>query len=99
MTALAPLDVQVWLHTLRDEEYARHTLQGARAILKAALDQVEDLKLITRNPVPRVKLPPMAGTPKVKPLSIVELRCFLAATKDDRLAAIWWVVLLGLRRG
>lgn len=75
------------------------TVQRVHATLRAALQQAVRDGLLLANPASRVA-PPKAERGEVERWSPEEARLFLAATRDDRLHALWRLLLAtGLRRG
>ena len=102
---LKPVHLREWLATLRGttnargRPYSSRTVQLAHAILRRALNDALRDELVTRN----VALLVRAGrvtTPDVEPLRPDELKLLLAEAPNDRLHALWLLLIsLGLRRG
>ena len=102
---LKPVHLREWLALLRRTPSSRGTLYSARtvqlahAVLRRALNDAVRDELLPRN----VALLVRAGkvvSPPVTPLRPEELAALLAAAPDDRLYALWLLlVALGLRRG
>lgn len=75
------------------------TVAYLHGILRNALAQAVRDELLARNPVTLVR-PPRHRSPTITPLSVPEAEQLLTVTSQDRLAALWLVLLtLGLRRG
>lgn len=75
------------------------SVQYAHRILSHALKDAVDHGLLVRNPASLVK-PPRVPKPPMRVWSAEEARHFLAAVADDRLCALWALLLTtGLRRG
>lgn len=72
----------------------------AHQVLHSSLDRAVDWRLIARNPAnSKLDLPRMART-EMKTWTSEQARAFLAATSEDRLRALWQLMLgTGLRRG
>ena len=106
VAALTPRQVTQWIETLRSTTSSNgrkglspRTAQLAVGVLKAACTWAVENGLLARNPVLGVKRP-RANTPRMNPWAADEARAFLAATRDDRLAWAWALLLTrGLRRG
>ncbi|MDA8297427.1 MAG: tyrosine-type recombinase/integrase [Actinomycetota bacterium] len=104
--ALTPKDVQTLVEKLRTtrtsqrrEGLSARSLQLTVGVLKAAYAFAVTTELLGRNPIAGVRRPSVEQRP---PTTWDEgtARAFLAATRDDRLAALWALALTrGLRRG
>jgi integrase len=76
------------------------TVSQIRAVLRAALSEAEREELVYRNVARIAKLPSPVEPYEGRFLTLDEGRRFLAAADDDRLAALYRVVLpIGLREG
>ena len=102
---LSPRHIRAWLTGKLTEPAARGRPLSARTvaylhgILRNALAQAVRDELLPRNPVTLVR-PPRHRSPTIVPLSVDEAQRLLTVTSQDRLAALWLVLLtLGLRRG
>lgn len=105
LAELGPRQLRAWLSAKLTETSARGRPLSARTvaylhgILRAALAQAVRDELLSRNPATLVR-PPRHRSPTVVPLTVDEAHRLLAAARDDRLAALWLLLLtLGLRRG
>ena len=102
---LKPVHLREWLAVLRRTPssrgtlYSTRTVQLAHAVLRRALNDAVRDELLPRN----VALLVRAGkvvSPPVTPLRPEELAALLVAAPDDRLYALWLLlVAVGLRRG
>jgi integrase len=102
---LKPLHLREWLATLRGTTNARgrpfssRTVQLAHAILRRALNDALRDELVTRNVALLVKAGRVTSA-EIEPLRPEELRRLLAEAPNDRLQALWLLLIaLGLRRG
>jgi integrase len=74
--------------------------QLAVGTLKSACKWAVENDLLGRNPVSGVRRPSVKGSKAMNAWTVDEARAFLAATRDDRLAPAWALLLTrGLRRG
>jgi integrase len=74
-------------------------VQYAHRIVSHALKDAVDHGLLTRNPASLVK-PPRVPKPPMRVWSADDARLFLTAVADDRLCALWTLLLMtGVRRG
>lgn len=99
LSELRPAHVQQVLDAVRAKQRAPRTVQQTHAVLRKALSDAERLELVSRNvakvvPGPSVdRAPPTAMPPDTA-------RKVLAAVADDRLSALYLVLLTcGLRLG
>jgi integrase len=102
---LKPPHLRTWLAELRQVTSARgrplsaRTIQLAHATIRRALNDAVRDELIARNPALLVQ-PGRGARRKVEPLTLAEAKALLHAASDDRLFALWLVLMsLGLRRG
>lgn len=102
---LKPVHLREWLATLRGttnargRPYSSRTVQLAHAILRRALNDALRDELVTRNVALLVKAGRVTS-PEVEPLRPDELKLLLAEAPNDRLHALWLLLIsLGLRRG
>lgn len=105
LVELSPRQLRAWLAAKLTETSARGRPLSARTvgylhgILRAALAQAVRDELLVRNPATLVR-PPRHRSPTIVPLTVEEAGRLLAVTSNDRLAALWLLLLtLGLRRG
>jgi integrase len=78
------------------------TIRHVHAVLHRALKDAVRWERLTRNPIDSADPPSIRGdgTKELKTWSAAQLRAFLEATKDERLAALWHLLAMtGLRRG
>ncbi len=106
VAALTPQQVVAFSEQLRTEKTSRgrrglspRSRQVAVGVLKAACAYALENGLAPRNPIAGVKRP--SGKSKaMSPWTAEQARRFLSATRGDRLAPAWALLLLGgLRRG
>ncbi len=105
--ALTPKDVTKMVETLRTTKSAAgrsglspRSAQLAVGVLKAATQWATENGLVGRNPIAGVKRPRGTSADAMHAWSTDDARAFLAATRDDRLAWCWAMLLTrGLRRG
>ena len=96
LAALTPRRVQEWIDA--DPGSPRSVILH-RAVLRHALNVAVRQRVLPYNPASYVDLP-RPGTGIARPLSLDEARALLAATRGDRLAALWRLALVtGLRQG
>ena len=102
---LRPPHLRAWLCELRQVVSVRgrplsaRTIQLAHATLRRALNDAVRDELIGRNPALLVR-PGRVPRRNVDPLTRDEAKALLTAATDDRLFALWLVLMsLGLRRG
>jgi integrase len=104
--ALTPKDIQTLVERLRTTKTANkrnglapRSLQLTVGVLKSAYAFAVTTELLGRNPIAGVRRPTVEQRPPTT-WTDVEARAFLAATRDDRLAALWTLALArGMRRG
>ena len=105
--ALTPKDVTEMVETLRTTKSAAgrkglspRSAQLAVGTLKAACQWATENGLLGRNPIAGVRRPRGTSSEAMHAWSADDARAFLAATRDDRLAWAWAMLLTrGLRRG
>jgi len=96
---LSPADVQAFLNAKAASSLSPRTVGYLRGVLRGALGHAERTDLVTRN-VARLARPPRIPRRRVSPLSVDQVRAFLAAITGDRLEALYLVALgVGLRQG
>lgn len=94
---LSPSDLQTLFTDMSALGLSPRTVHGLRAVLRRALNRAMKLGLIDRNPATLVDLPKLRRK-EIRVLSPEESRGFLAAADEDRLCALWYVLLtVGLR--
>ena len=95
---LRPDDVQRFLND-KATTLSPRSVQNLRTLLGAALQHAMKWGYVPRN-VARLTNPPKLERKEVVPLSPIEARQLLKASKDDRLFALYAVALaIGLRKG
>jgi integrase len=102
---LKPPHLRAWIAELRQVTSARgrplsaRTIQLAHATLRRALNDAVRDELIPRNPALLVQ-PGRVPRKTIEPLTLAEAKSLLATAVEDRLFALWLVLMsLGLRRG
>lgn len=96
---LSPADVQAFLNAKAASGLSPRTVGYLRGVLRGALGHAERTDLVPRN-VARLARPPRIPRRRVSPLSVEQVRAFLAAITGDRLEALYLVALgVGLRQG
>lgn len=70
----------------------------ARTVLRIALGKAVALEIVSRNVAALVE-PPKASRVRAAPFTATEARTLLASAAGDRLAALYWLALVGLRQG
>jgi integrase len=96
LAALTPRRVQAWVDA---DAGAPRSVALHRAVLSRALSVAVRQRLLPYNPAAYVDLP-RPGADVAKPLTLDEARALLAATRTDRLHALWRLaVVTGLRQG
>jgi integrase len=99
LAALSPADVQAFLNAKSTSGLSPRTVGYLRGVLRGALGHAERTDLVTRN-VARLARPPRIPRRRVSPLSVEQVRTFVAAIAGDRLEALYLVALgMGLRQG
>jgi integrase len=99
LAALSPADVQAFLNAKSTSGLSPRTVGYLRGVLRGALGHAERTDLVTRN-VARLARPPRIPRRRVSPLSVEQVRTFVAAIAGDRLEALYLVALgVGLRQG
>ena len=99
LASLSPADVQAFLNAKSASGLSPRTVGYLRGVLRGALAHAERTDLVTRN-VARLARPPRVPHRRVSPLSVEQVRTFVAAIAGDRLEALYLVALgVGLRQG
>src|SRR5450759_2440307 len=99
LASLSPADVQAFLNVKAASGLSPRTVGYLRGVLRGALGHAERTDLITRN-VARLARPPRIPRRRVSPLTVEQVRTFVAAITGDRLEALYLVALgVGLRQG
>ena len=105
LDALTPADVQRMITRLRDgggrygQPLSARSVQVAYVVLRAALDYAARQRLAVRNVAAAVDRP-RATSPEMHAWTAGEVAAFLDHVEDDRLSALWTLLLArGLRRG
>jgi integrase len=89
---LSPADVQGFLNAKSTSGLSPRTVGYLRGVLRGALGHAERTDLVTRN-VARLARPPRIPRRRVSPLSVEQVRTFVAAIAGDRLEALYLVAL------
>jgi integrase len=96
---LRPDQVQRVYNDKRETGLSARTIRYLHTILHSALKQAMKNQLVVRN-VSEATTLPGGKTRKMRPLNLEQMRQFLAAVRDDRLFAAFFLELgTGLRRG
>ncbi len=99
LARLTARDVRLMIDAMRSDGMKPRSVQYAHATLRNALEHACREELIPRNVARLVKVESPTTLNPREPLSVEEARTLLDATRDDRLHALWVVLLiLGLRR-
>lgn len=100
LARLSPDDVAGMLAQIARQRHISGTTQRyALVVLRIALGRAVKLGLVPRNVGAMVNAPRKASS-QLRPLSAVQIRGFLAATRDDRLGPLYAVAVgLGMRQG
>ncbi len=99
LTKLSPQDVQRFINRKLVSGLSPRTVEYCRAVLRRALNQAVRWGYVPRNVATLVDAP-RSERPDPEPLTPEEVRAFLEAVKEDRLAALYSVAIaLGLRQG
>ena len=106
LDALTATHIRAFLRDKRDQVSPRtkrplsgRTLQYLHAVLRLALEQARRDDLVVRN-VAGLVAGPQVAREEVEPLTPAEVAQLLQAASEDRLSALWLLlVALGLRRG
>jgi integrase len=96
LAAVTGRRVQAWLDA---DPAAPRTVLHHHAVLRRALNVAVRQRLLPYNPASAVELP-RARVSVAAPLTLPEVRALLAATRGDRLHALWRLAIVtGLRQG
>ena len=99
LAKLTPLDVSAWFRRHHAQGAGARTIQYARSVLRAALNQALRWELVARNAA-ALSDAPRHETQEIRPLSPEEAKALLASVAGHRLEALITVAVgLGLRRG
>ena len=99
LAKLSPQDVATWFRVHADEGTGPRSIQYARTVLRAALNQALRWELVSRNAAALTD-PPRHRPREIQPLTSEQARALLRAVVGHRLEALITVALgLGLRRG
>src|SRR5450759_4489117 len=93
LPSLSPADVQAFLNAKSTSGLSPRTVGYLRGVLRGALGHAERTDLVTRN-VARLARPPRIPRRRVSPLSVEQVRVFLAAIGGDRLEALYLLSLI-----
>jgi integrase len=95
---LSAREVRLFLSELIDQGTGARTVQLVHATLRVALEDATREEIVSRNVARLVRAPRPAASQRA-PLSVAEARALLKSARDDRLYALFVVlVVLGLRR-
>jgi integrase len=95
---LTPSEINGFYADLADRGLAAKTIRNTHGVLHRALADAARWGLTGRNVADLVD-PPKAVRPEIKTWTADEVRTYLAATSEDRLAAMWVVMAgTGMRR-
>jgi integrase len=95
---LTPAEINAMYADLAARGLAAKTIRNVHGVLHRALHDAARWGLVVRN-VADLADPPKATRPEIKTWTAVEVRAFLEAVKQDRLAAMWIVMAsTGMRR-
>lgn len=96
---LRPFEIQSVYAAMLERGLSPRTVRAAHAPMRSALENAVKWQLIARNPAKLVDLPKRDRTER-RVLTSDEARNFLAAAREDRLHALWVVLIsTGLRPG
>lgn len=99
LAKLSPQDVAAWFRVHADEGAGPRSIQYARTVLRAALNQALRWELVSRNAAALTD-PPRHRPRQIQPLTPEQAKTLLRAVIGHRLEALITVALgLGLRRG
>ncbi|MCY4602514.1 MAG: site-specific integrase [Acidobacteria bacterium] len=99
LAKLGPRDIASWLQRRQSKGTGVRTLQYARAVLRAALNQALRWEIVSRNAAALTD-PPRHRAREIDPLTPIQAKTLLTAVAGHRLEALITVALaLGLRRG
>lgn len=97
LESLEPSDLQALFNRMSERGLSPTTVRGLRAVLRRALNRAMKLGYVHRNVATLVDLPKKERK-EVRVLTADDGRRFLAEAKNDRLKALWYVLLtVGLR--
>jgi integrase len=92
-------DVTALLKAARAKPLSPRTCSHIRVVLRTALNDAIKRQLVTRN-VAALADPPQLAAKDVEPVSVDEAKAFLQAIADDRLQALYLLLItLGFRQG
>lgn len=98
LRSLGPEQVQTMCNRLHQGGLSARSTKYALAILHRALNQAMNWGYVTRNVAALVD-PPRGEKYEAATLGAEQLEGFFAAVRGHRLEALYWLALLGLRRG
>ena len=98
LARLTPETIQLLLAKKLAQGLAPQTVRNIHATLRAALRQAERWSVLARNPASLVS-PPRVAREELQPRSVEQAQAFLQAVREDRLSALYYVAMLGLRQG
>lgn len=92
-----PQRIQAWADSL---DASPASVRHYHGILRHALDRAVKQRMLAWNPASVTELPSLPRHSIAKPMTVPQIRAFLAATANDRLAALWRLaVVTGMRSG
>lgn len=100
LQALRPHHIRAALDQLLEVGLSRRALREALMLTRSALKEALKVDLIPRNPAEAVELRLPKGTPAAQVLLPEQVPALLAAAREERLYAAFYLILTtGLRRG
>lgn len=94
---LQPVDIHRLYETLRRRGLSARSIQITHNVLRAALKLAVRWNLLSASPMDRVD-PPRVVRREMRALDPDQARRFLAAAREDRYGALWWLLLeIGMR--
>ncbi|MDQ3988830.1 MAG: site-specific integrase [Actinomycetota bacterium] len=99
LVKLSVRDVRLMVTAMRKDDMKPRSVQYAHATLRTALEHACREELLARNVAKLVRVEQPLKDDTTPPYTVAEAKALLRAVTDDRLAAMWTVILLlGLRR-
>lgn len=89
---LQPVDIHRLYETLRRRGLSARSIQITHNVLRAALKLAVRWNLLPASPMDRVD-PPRVVRREMRALDPDQARRFLAAAREDRYGALWWLLL------
>ncbi len=99
LTKLSPQQLQAFYTKKLADGLSPTTVHAIHSMLHRALEDALQMGLVSRN-VSEMLKPPKRGHREMQPLSVIEVRHFLAAVRGDRFEALYILALsTGMREG